>query len=76
MVRPTLGSTHSLSDTYIVPVPVPDDDVVDEMPVLGARMGPCYILIITKFPYNAFVSSVIWLTETTIDNSSVKTLRK
>ena len=40
MVCLALSSVRGLHDMYILSVPLPDDDIVDEMSVLRARMHP------------------------------------
>ena len=37
---PVNGATHGLGYPYILPVPLLDSDVVDEMPVLRVRVRP------------------------------------
>ncbi len=44
MICPTLCSTHGLGRSDILPIPFPDNDVINEMPVLGTRMHPrCFL---------------------------------
>ena len=40
VVCPAISATHGLGHLCILPVPLPDDDVVDEMPVLRVRVHP------------------------------------
>jgi len=40
LVCPALSSANDLSDTNMLPVPLPDYDIVDEMPVLRTGMHP------------------------------------
>ena len=40
VVCPALGPAHGLGNTYVLPIPPPDDDIVDKMPVLRARVHP------------------------------------
>lgn len=40
MIRPTVSATHSFCNPDILSVPSPDDDIVDQMPVLGTGMHP------------------------------------
>ena len=34
VVCPALCTAHGLCDSYILPIPLPHDDIVDEMPML------------------------------------------
>ena len=40
MVCPTVRAAHCLGHSYVLPVLSPDDDIVNEMLVLGARVHP------------------------------------
>ena len=40
MVSPALGTTHGLRDLHILPIPLPDDYIIDEVPMFGARVHP------------------------------------
>ncbi len=40
VVCPTVSATHCLSHSHILSVLCSDNDVVDEMPVLGVRLHP------------------------------------
>ena len=40
VVCPTLGATLSPCDRHVLPVPLPDVDIIDEMTVLIVRMHP------------------------------------
>ncbi len=40
MVCPTVSATHYFGHSHILPVLCSGNDVVDEVPVLGARMHP------------------------------------
>lgn len=40
IVGPAVGATHGLCHAYILPVPVPDNDEVKEIPELGAGVHP------------------------------------
>ena len=41
VIGPALSATHGFGHSYILPVPLPDNDVVDEMPMLRTRVHPC-----------------------------------
>ena len=40
MVCPTVRAAHCLGHSHVLPVLSPDDDIVNEMSVLGARVHP------------------------------------
>ena len=40
VVCPTISAAHRLRHPHILPVPLPDDDVVNKMPVLRSRVHP------------------------------------
>ena len=40
VVCPVLGATHSPCDPHVLPVPLPDDEAIDEMPMFTTRMRP------------------------------------
>ena len=40
MVCPTVRAAHCLGHSHVLPVLSPDDDIVNEMPVLGAIVHP------------------------------------
>ena len=41
VVYPAISAAHRLCHPHILPVPLPDDDVVNKMPVLRSRVHPC-----------------------------------
>ena len=46
MVRPTFRPTHGLCDHHILSVPLPNNDVVQRMPMLGAGVHPgCLVTV-------------------------------
>ena len=40
VIGPALSATHGFGHSYILPVPLPDNDVIDEMPMLKTRVHP------------------------------------
>ena len=40
VIDPALSTTHGFCNSYILPVPLPDNDVIDEMPMRRTRMHP------------------------------------
>ena len=40
MVYPTVRAAHCLGHSHVLPVLSPDDDIANEIPVLGARVHP------------------------------------
>ena len=40
MVCPTVCTAHCLGHSQVLPVLSPDDDIVSEIPVLGAKVHP------------------------------------
>ena len=44
MICPTVRTAHCLGHSYFLPVLNPEDDIVNDMPVLGARLHPrCHV---------------------------------
>ena len=41
MTSPTVCTTHQFGDCYVLLVFLPSDNVIQQMPVFGAKMHPC-----------------------------------
>ena len=46
MVCPALRSTHSSCNTDVTLIPLPDYNIVNEVPVLATWMHPCSFLVV------------------------------